>query len=110
MAGLKIQRQFGALVRNNLLIMAVLTPLCSAVPAQQSGVILTNVAQVLSLPPARTDVGVPVRIRGMVTYHEPGVVLFVQDETGGIFVYHTGEHLEFRAGQYLEVSGIGAPG
>jgi signal transduction histidine kinase len=91
-------------------IAGILTPLFSALPAEVNTVILTNVAQVLSLSPQQTEVGVPARIRGMVTYHEPGVVLFVQDETGGIFVYHTGERLGFHAGQYLEVSGLGAPG
>jgi signal transduction histidine kinase len=110
MAGFKTQLQFGALARKILWVAGILTPLCSAALAQESQVILTNAAQILSLPPERADVKTPVRIRGMVTYHEPGVVLFVQDETAGIFVYHLGERLGFRAGQYLEVSGGAAPG
>jgi signal transduction histidine kinase len=58
----------------------------------------------------QTDGNIPVRIRGIVTYYEPGVVLFVQDETAGIFVYHTGERLKVSAGQYVEVTGVAAPG
>jgi len=46
----------------------------------------------------------------MVTYYEPGVVLFVQDETAGIFVYYIGERLALRAGQYVEVTGEAGPG
>jgi signal transduction histidine kinase len=88
-----------------------LTPLYVALPAENSRVILTNAAQVLSLTPQQTAEGkTPVRIRGMVTYYQPGVVLFVQDETAGIFVYHTGERLYLRAGQYVEVSGVAGPG
>ena len=42
----------------------------------------------------------------MVTYYEDGMALFVQDETGGIFVYHTGGPLPVKPGQYVEVSGL----
>src|SRR5262249_16343260 len=71
-----------------------------------SPVILTNAAQILSLSPEQVDRALPVQIRGMVTYYEPGRLLFVQDGTAGIFVYYTGERLALRAGQYVEVTGV----
>ena len=72
--------------------------------------ILTNAAQILALTPAEAKTGLPVQIRGFVTCYDPGMVLFVQDETGGIFVYHTGDRLPLRAGQYVLVSGLARPG
>jgi signal transduction histidine kinase len=88
----------------------ILNPLCAGLSAENSPVILTNAAQVISLSAQQTDAKIAVQIRGIVTYYEPGVVLFVQDETAGIFVYHTGERLKFSAGQYVEVTGVAAPG
>ena len=85
------------------------TPLGAALPTENSALVLTNVEQVLSLSPEQADSNAPVRIRGMVTYYGPGL-LFVQDETAGIFVYHIGERLGFRTGQYVEVKGQTAPG
>jgi signal transduction histidine kinase len=108
-AGFNTGLQGGAMARIAVWIAVILTPLCAALPAENSRVILTNVAQVISLSPGQTNGKTPVRIRGMVTYYEPGV-LFVQDKTGGIFVYHTGERLRLRAGQYVEVTGEAAPG
>src|SRR5262249_23246824 len=111
LAGLHTLLRGGAVARMALWIALILTSLCSGLSAENSQVILTNAAQVLFLHIEQlTDAKTPVRIRGTVTYHEPGVVLFVQDETAGIFVYHTGERLGFHAGQFVEVTGVAAPG
>jgi signal transduction histidine kinase len=52
----------------------------------------------------------PVRIHGMLTCYDPERVMFVQDETGGIFVYYTRERLPLRAGQYVQVTGLARSG
>jgi signal transduction histidine kinase len=69
--------------------------------------ILTHAAQVLALSNQEAKAKPGVQIRGMVTYYDPqGMALFVQDETGGVFVYHTGPQLNLKPGQYVEVSGL----
>jgi signal transduction histidine kinase len=91
-------------------VILALASLGSAFSAESNRVTLTNAAQVISLTPEEDKNGTtPVRIRGMVSYYEPGL-LFVQDETAGVFVYHTGEHLAVKAGQFIEVTGVAAPG
>jgi len=70
------------------------------------GSTFTNAAQILALSNDEANARPPVQIRGMVTYYEHGMALFVQDETGGIFVYHTGGPLDVRPGQYVEVNGV----
>ena len=54
----------------------------------------------------------PVQIAGTVTYSDPSVRdTFVQDETGGIFVFApTGGRLNLKAGQFVEISGFASPG
>ena len=71
---------------------------------------LTNAAQILELSPEQAKANLPVRIHGVVTCYDHGRVLFVQDETAGVFVYHTGDRLPFRPGQYVQVSGLARPG
>jgi signal transduction histidine kinase len=99
-----------AMARTALSIALLLTPLCRTFSAESNRVTLTNAAQVISLSPEQDEDGkTPVRIRGMVTYYGPGL-LFLQDETAGLFVYHTGERLRINAGQFVEVTGVAAPG
>ena len=50
------------------------------------------------------------RINGVVTCYDHGRVLFVQDETAGIFVYHRGDLLPLRPGQRVQVTGLARPG
>src|SRR5689334_20144293 len=71
---------------------------------------ITNAAQLLALPPEQAALGLPVRLRGMVTYYEPPLLLFVQDETGGVFVYDTGPSRDVKSGQYVEVTGLSNQG
>jgi signal transduction histidine kinase len=71
---------------------------------------LTNAAQILQLSPEQANNNPPVRIRGIVTCYDHGRVLFVQDETAGVFVYHTGDRLPLRPGQSVQVKGWGRQG
>jgi len=68
--------------------------------------ILTNVVQILALSAEEAKARPSVQIRGIVTYYEQGMALFVQDETGGVFVYHTGGPLNLKPGEYVEVGGL----
>jgi signal transduction histidine kinase len=79
-------------------------------PAAATTTTLTRVAQVLELSPKQAQSNLPVCIRGIVTCYDPGMVLFVQDETGGVFVYYTGDRLHLRPGEYVEITGVAKPG
>ncbi len=66
---------------------------------------LTRVAQILDLSPKQAQAHRPVRVRGIVTCYDNGMVLFVQDETAGVFVYYTGDRLALREGEAVEITG-----
>jgi signal transduction histidine kinase/DNA-binding response OmpR family regulator/HPt (histidine-containing phosphotransfer) domain-containing protein len=70
--------------------------------------VLETVSEVRDLSPAVALLGLPVRLRGVVTYIMNDRFLFVQDATAGIFVVNTGK--QPAAGQFVEVSGNSAAG
>lgn len=72
--------------------------------------VLTNVAQVLRLTPDQAKSNLSVRIQGVVTCYDHGNVMFVQDETAGIFVYYVGDRLPLPSGQQIQVSGTAKTG
>ena len=78
--------------------------------AATNAIILTNAAQIIELSPETAKANLPLRIRGIVTCYDPGMVLFVQDETAGVFVYYTGARLPLRPGQWVQVTGVANPG
>ncbi len=80
------------------------------VPSPSAVAVLTNAAQVIKLSKEQAKAGLPVSIRGVVTCYRHGVVLFVEDETAGLFVYHTGDRLPLRANQGVQVTGRTSPG
>ena len=70
---------------------------------------LHDVRSIRSLPPARAALRLPVQLRGVITYADPGWQhYFIQDATGGIYVRSWQEGL--RAGQLVELNGWTAPG
>ena len=71
---------------------------------------LTKVARILALSPEQAQAGLPVEIHAVVTCYDQGRILFVQDETAGIFVYHTGSRLPLLPGQHVRVAGLARPG
>ncbi|HEX7071845.1 MAG TPA: response regulator, partial [Rhodothermales bacterium] len=73
---------------------------------------LTNTAQIRALTFEQASMGHPVRMQGVVTYYSPDrFLLFVQDETGGIYVSpHGVDPLLIKTGQLIEVEGISGPG
>lgn len=63
--------------------------ICSGTPNTALAKVKTleHVAEVRVLPPNQASQGLPVRVRGVVTYHDPSLPdLFVQDSSGGIYV------------------------
>src|ERR1043165_3791372 len=60
---------------------------------------LTKAVQVLRLTSDQAKSNLSVRIQGVVTCYDHGNILFVQDETVGIFVYHEGDRLSLPPGQ-----------
>ncbi len=74
--------------------------------------LLTTARQVHQLTTEQALQRFPVRVRAVVTFvAEPIAQLFVQDETGGIFVEIHGDYgFRLRKGQVLEIEGVSAPG
>ena len=97
------------LYRSCVFATALLGPLmgrAAEVPALPT---LTSVQQVRELTEAEAARGYPVRLQGVVTFHEPSWFLsFVQDATGGIYVKNFDPAVQ--AGTEVEVAGISAQG
>jgi len=76
--------------------------------------LLTSAAAVQALPPDEAAAGHPVRMRARVTAYDPAwTVLFVQDETRGIFVFTRSlQHPlpSCRPGDLVEITGESGPG
>jgi len=73
--------------------------------------VLRNVQSIRSLTPEMAASRYPVEIRGVVTYYDPvWRVLFVSDETGGIYVDEKSRTLPIRTGDRVVVRGESDPG
>jgi signal transduction histidine kinase len=74
--------------------------------------LLTTARQIHQLTAEQAVLGYPVRVQGVSTFcDEPLGQLFVQDETGGIFVEIKGPYgFRMRPGQLLDIEGVSAPG
>ena len=87
-------------------------PETSASSAEASdGARLTDLATVRNLSVGVAESGLPVRIRTTVTYAEPDeYLLFVEDESGGLYVHPNGLPLNLTAGDRIELEGVTAAG
>ncbi len=74
--------------------------------------VLTTVAQVKLLSEDQARLGYPIRLRGVVTYHNPVAGnTFVQDSTAGIYLVFSRESQPtVKAGDLVEVEGRSRPG
>ena len=74
--------------------------------------VLTTVAQVKPLSEDQARLGYPIRLRGVVTYHNPVAGnTFLQDPTGGIYlVFRRDAQPAVKAGDLVEVEGRSRPG
>lgn len=81
--------------------------ICTPVFGQESAIVLSNAAEVISLPAEQASRMLKVHITGVVTASDPILKgrFFLQDSTGGVFVDNVnGRHLD--PGDLVEVSGI----
>ena len=83
-----------------------------ALPSASPLPVLTTVAQVKPLSEDQARLGYPIRLRGVVTYHNPVAGnTFVQDTTGGIYlVFRRDAQPTVRAGDLVEIEGRSRPG
>ncbi|HEY1219016.1 MAG: response regulator [Bryobacteraceae bacterium] len=73
--------------------------------------VLTSIGQVHALSATEATRSLAVKLQAVVTYHEANVVTFVQDDTGGIFLWYDGpDPGGFAAGDLVEVAGVTDPG
>ncbi len=74
--------------------------------------VLTTVAQVKALSEDQARLGYPIRLHGVVTYHNPVAGnTFAQDATGGVYlVFRRDAQPTVRAGDMVEVEGRSRPG
>jgi PAS domain S-box-containing protein len=73
--------------------------------------VLTRVAEVRRLTPAEAASALPVRLRGVITYHDGAKFhLYLQDDTGSVFLASKGQNLTVKAGQKVVLEGVTAPG
>ncbi len=83
-------------------------PLAAQVPASET---LTSARQVRELTPAEVVKGRPIQLEAVVTYSDPQAgLIFVQDDTAGIFVAVAKDRDSVRFGQRVKVEGTVAPG
>src|SRR6266480_2684071 len=73
--------------------------------------LLTRTEQIRRLSVDEARRGYPVRLDAVVTYADlDSLILFVQDETGGIYVNPGGDKTRLQPGQRVQIEGIADPG
>jgi hypothetical protein len=77
-----------------------------------SGEELVTAAQVRSLTPQQAAKGLPVKLKGVITYCDQSLnSRFIQDETAGIYFFDMRSNMPtLTAGQTVELEGITSPG
>ena len=99
-------------MKRRLLILfaaAMLTSRTGNTAPAQALPLLTSARQVRELSPAEAGRGYPVRLRGVLTFHEPNWYLsFIQDESGGVYINNP--DLSLRAGMEVELEGVSSTG
>jgi len=96
-----------------LLVIGVLLAACQTEdPPPEEPTVLTKVGQVEAIyeDEEADGMGTPVRLQGVVTYVDPARdMLFVQDETGGIFINPQDASPVASAGQRVRLEGVVGP-
>lgn len=86
----------------------IATPVCGQGPTNQ---VLRSAAEVRRLSPDQAEKHLPVRLQGVVTFHDGAVFSrFVQDETAGIYFREATNMPPFSAGQLVEIQGVTGAG
>jgi hypothetical protein len=94
-----------------LLRLLLIAAAAFAFGAEPAPLALTRVDHIRALSADAAARGLPVRLRGVVTFREASQFSFYfHDGTGGVFVNTGKRRLPFRAGDRVQVQGITAPG
>ena len=89
-----------------VLVVALLLCACPLVGQNGTNQVLRTAAEVRRLTPEQAESHLPVRLRGVVTFHDGSVFSrFVQDETAGIYFQEATNMPPFAAGQLVEIEG-----
>ena len=73
--------------------------------------VLRTVSQIKHLDPTEAKKAYPVRLHAVITYYDPSAtIMFIQDDTAGIFVDTTDHKWTLQAGQSVELEGTTGPG
>ena len=84
----------------------VLESATSLFAQDSSNQVLLSAAEVRRLTPEQAEKHLPVRLRGVVTYHDEALYSrFVQDDTAGIYFQELTNGTAFEAGQMVEIEG-----
>ena len=82
-----------------------------AVPAGLSTSFLTTIEAVRALPPARAAQALPVHVSGVITCFDSSLnEIFLQDNTGGIYVSYPGRPAGLRLGERVTLHGMTSAG
>ena len=71
---------------------------------------LTRIEQIRRLSADQANLGYPVKLTATVTYAEPSRLLYIQDDSGGIFVSPQPQAAVWKHGQRVAVTGWVSPG
>ena len=86
-------------------------PLSTRSEAPAAHGVLTSVGEVHALSAREASRSLPVKLQAVITYRQGNGVNFIEDRTGGIFLWYDGPNEGgFAAGDMVEVTGITAPG
>jgi diguanylate cyclase (GGDEF)-like protein len=73
--------------------------------------VISSVAEVRGLEPSQAARALPTRITGVITFSDQLYrQLWLQDESGGIYIKYSGDHPDLQAGTRITVVGITNPG
>lgn len=100
-------RRLGPIGRG--LIASALVTACMTLVAQDSPKVLTKAIEVRSLPAEEARKGLPVHLRGTVTFFDGRDAVFLQDETAGTF-FRPEPNKIFTPGDIIEIHGTTQPG
>ena len=86
--------------------------LARPLPAQEGRAVLVGAGAVHSLSQEEAQKGLPVHLRGVVTFYDvPTNSLFVSDATGGVYVWVPPKPvLPLQVGTVVEIEGVSQPG
>jgi len=98
-----------ALGRGIFLLLGILLSASAAI-AGDNLPLLTNVAEIKRLTSQDAARGLPVRLRGVVTFHNRHKDCFLQSDGEGIFVERQTQSSVLRAGDYVEIEGVTGAG